>query len=66
VPNLRCSKKQKLQSAADSGAEIAEVDDGPELEEVMMIEVTWMQPYLAYIINEKLPKDVVESRRIAR
>jgi ribonuclease HI len=26
-----------------------------EPEEVMMIEETWMQPYLAYIINKKLP-----------
>jgi hypothetical protein len=36
-----------------SGAEIAEVElgDGPELE----VEVTWMQPYLAYMLNKKLP-----------
>jgi hypothetical protein len=35
-------KKQKPQPAADSGAETAKVDDGPEPEEVMMVEVTWM------------------------
>jgi hypothetical protein len=34
------SKKQKPQSAIDSGAEIAEPDDGPEPEEVMMVKVT--------------------------
>jgi hypothetical protein len=35
-----------------------------EPEEVMMIEETWMQPYLAYMINKTLPKDTVEARRI--
>jgi ribonuclease HI len=33
-------------------------------EEVMMIEETWMQPYLAYIINKTLPKGTVEAKRI--
>jgi ribonuclease HI len=28
-----------------------------EPEEVMMIEETWMQPYLAYMVNKTLPKD---------
>jgi ribonuclease HI len=37
-----------------------------EPEEVMMIEETWMQPYLAYMINKTLPKDTVEARRIIR
>jgi hypothetical protein len=46
------------------GAEIAEEDDGPEPEEVMMVELTWMQPYLAYMLNKTLPEDVVEARRI--
>jgi hypothetical protein len=35
-----------------------------EPEEVMMIEETWMQPYLAYMINKALPKDTVEAKRI--
>jgi hypothetical protein len=34
--------------------------------EVMMIEETWMQPYLAYMINKILPKDTVEAKRIIR
>jgi hypothetical protein len=59
-------KKQKSQSTAGSGAETAEVDDGPEPGEVMMVEVTWMQPYLAYMTNKKLPEDIVEARRIIR
>jgi ribonuclease HI len=35
-----------------------------EIEEVMMIEETWMQPYLAYMINKTLPEDTVEAKRI--
>jgi hypothetical protein len=30
-------------------------------EEVMMIEETWMQPYLAYMINKALSEDTVEE-----
>jgi hypothetical protein len=37
-----------------------------EPEEVMMIEETWMQPYLAYMINKALPEDTVEAKRIIR
>jgi hypothetical protein len=46
-------------TAAGSGAT-------PEPKEVMMIEETWMQPYLAYMINKQLPEDVVEAKRITR
>jgi hypothetical protein len=31
-----------------------------------MIEETWMQPYLAYMINKSHPEDTVEARRIIR
>jgi hypothetical protein len=37
-----------------------------EPEEVMMIEETWMQTYLAYMINKALPEDTVEAKRIIR
>jgi hypothetical protein len=37
-----------------------------EPEEVMMIEETWMQPNLAYMINKTLPEDIVEAKRIIR
>jgi ribonuclease HI len=37
-----------------------------EPQEVMIIEETWMQPYLAYMINKTLPEDVVEAKRIIR
>jgi ribonuclease HI len=35
-----------------------------EPEEVMMIEETWMQPYLAYMVNKTLPEDTVQAKRI--
>jgi hypothetical protein len=37
-----------------------------EPEEVMMIEETWMQPYLAYMVNKTLPEDTVPAKRIIR
>jgi hypothetical protein len=35
-------------------------------EEVMMIEETWMQPYLAYMVNKILPEDTVQAKTIIR
>jgi ribonuclease HI len=46
-------------TAAGSGA-------APEPEDVMMIEETWIQPYLAYMINKQLPEDAVEAKRVTR
>jgi ribonuclease HI len=37
-----------------------------EPEEVMTIEETWMQPYLAYMVNKTLPEDTVQAKRIIR
>jgi hypothetical protein len=37
-----------------------------EPEEVMMIEETLMQPYLAYMVNKTLPEDTVQAKRIIR
>jgi hypothetical protein len=34
-----------------------------EPEEIMMIEETWMQPYLAYMVNKTLPEDIVEAKK---
>jgi hypothetical protein len=59
-------KKQKTQLTEDSGVAIAVEGDSPKLEGVMMVEVTWMQPYLAYMLRRTLPEDVVEGRRIVR
>jgi hypothetical protein len=32
----------------------------------MMIEEAWIQPYLAYMINKKLPEDAAKAKRITR
>jgi hypothetical protein len=37
-----------------------------EPKEVMMIKETWMQPYLAYMVNKALPESTVEAKRIIR
>jgi hypothetical protein len=35
-----------------------------EPKEVMMIEETWMQPYLVYMVNKTLPADTVQANKI--
>jgi hypothetical protein len=57
------TEEQGQRQATGSGAGKASL---AEPEEVMMIEETWMQPYLAYMINKMLPKDTVEAKRIIR
>jgi hypothetical protein len=59
-------RKQKPQPVEDSGADTTREGDNTEPEEVMMVEVTWMQPYLAYMLHKTLPKDVVEAQRIVQ
>jgi ribonuclease HI len=49
-----------------SGAGKPGTGSAAEPEEVMMIEETWMQPYLAYMINKTLPEDTMEAKRIIR
>jgi hypothetical protein len=49
-----------------SGAGKPGIGNSREPEEVMMVEETWMQSYLAYMINKTLPEDTVEARRIIR
>jgi hypothetical protein len=58
------SKQQNTTSGL--GADKEAIEGTTKLEEVMMVEVTWMQSYLAYMVNKTLPKDVVEARRIVR
>jgi hypothetical protein len=53
-------------TAAGPGAGVKNDESAPEPEEVMMIEESWMQPYLAYMINKQLPEDIVEAKRITR
>jgi hypothetical protein len=59
------TEEQGQHQATGSGAGKASTAE-PEPEEVMMIEETWMQPYVAYMINKALPDDTVEAKRIIR
>jgi hypothetical protein len=63
----RSIKGSKTSSPGEgSGASKPGIESTSEPEEVMMIEETWMQPYLAYIVNKTLPENTVEARRIIR
>jgi hypothetical protein len=54
---------QGQHSTAGSGAG---KESTAEPEEVMMIEKTWMQLHLAYMVNKTLPENTVEAKRIIR
>jgi hypothetical protein len=58
------TEEQGQHQATGSGAGKISQGSTSEPEEVMMIEETWMQPYLAHMINKTLPEDTVEARRI--
>jgi ribonuclease HI len=60
------TEEQGQHQTTGSGAGKPGKGSTAEPEEVMMIEETWMQPYLAYMINKALPEDTVEARRIIR
>jgi hypothetical protein len=60
------TEEQARHQATSSGASKPSQGSTVEPEEVMMIEETWMQPYLAYMINKTLPEDTVEAKRIIR
>jgi hypothetical protein len=59
-------EEQGQHPTTGSGAGKPGIGSTTELEEVMIIEETWMQPYFAYMINKALPEDTVEARRIMR
>jgi hypothetical protein len=60
------TEEQGQHQATCSGASKPGQGSTAEPEEVMMIEETWMHPYLTYMINKALPEDTVEARRIIR
>jgi hypothetical protein len=60
------TEEQGQHPTTGSGAGKPGIGSTTELEKVMMIEETWMQPYLAYMVNKTLPEDTVEARRIIR
>jgi hypothetical protein len=59
-------RKPNQHATTGLGASKTEAESTAELEEVMIVEVTWMQPYLTYMVNKTLPEDVVEAQRIVR
>jgi ribonuclease HI len=57
------AEEQGQHQATGSGAGKTSIS---EPEEIMMIEETWMQPYLAYMINKTLPEDTIQAKMIIR
>jgi hypothetical protein len=56
-------------SAADSGAAsqdvVKEITGGPK-QQVLLLEPLWTEPFLAYLMEQRLPDDPTEARRIVR
>jgi ribonuclease HI len=61
-------KKEKLEKDSGAPAESEANTSGEEEEshEVMMVQVPWMQVYVAYILRKEIPEDPVEARRVIR
>jgi hypothetical protein len=59
-------KKEKLEkdSGVPAGSEANTSGDEEESHEVMVVQVPWMQVYVAYILRKEIPKDPVEARRV--
>jgi ribonuclease HI len=66
IKSIKSSGEPSQHPMIGSGAGKPGIGSIAEPEEVMMIEETWMQPYLAYMMNKTLPEDIVEVRRIIR
>jgi hypothetical protein len=70
-PEAEKSKDAKVKGKKNLGVAVAPKDmevDNTIVEgekEIMMVEVTWMQPYLAYLQNKELLDNQVKARRIA-
>ncbi|KAM0924514.1 hypothetical protein ACQ4PT_004846 [Festuca glaucescens] len=61
-------KKEKLEKDSGAPAAIEESISREEEEshEVMVVQVPWMQVYVAYISRKEIPEDPVEARRVIR
>jgi hypothetical protein len=62
----KTSKQPKKKLEKDSGApaesEANTSEEEEESHEVMMVQVPWMQVYVAYILRKEIPEDPVEAR----
>ena len=61
-------KKEKLEknSGALTTSKASISKDEEKSHEVMMVQVPWMQVYIAYILRKEIPEDPVEARRVIR
>ena len=57
-------KRAPPTSTAPAKSKTPSTEDPPV--EVPLIEPTWTQPFLAYILRNELPEDITESRRVTR
>jgi hypothetical protein len=61
------STKPKKKEKKPTGATKEEKEEEEEDQKlVMMIQVPWMQTYIAYIMKKEIPDDPVEARRVIR
>ncbi|KAK1603869.1 hypothetical protein QYE76_027542 [Lolium multiflorum] len=62
------AKKQQKKEKEEKPSGAKEIPSGEEDEPevVMMIQIPWMQAYIAYISRKELPDDPVEARRVIR
>ncbi|XP_051205518.1 uncharacterized protein [Lolium perenne] len=63
-PNKK--EMSKKDSGAPAAPETHTSEDEEEPEEVMMIQIPWMQVYLAYITKKEIPEDPVRARQVIR
>ncbi|KAK1608220.1 hypothetical protein QYE76_031893 [Lolium multiflorum] len=62
------TKKQQKKEKDDkaSGAPVAPSEGEEEPHVIMVVQIPWMQAYIAYILRKELPDDPVEARRVIR
>ena len=64
IEHRSIDKRPSASAPATGKGNIPSTTDPPV--EVLLIEPTWTQPFLAYILRNELPEDINESRRIIR
>jgi 3-oxoacyl-ACP reductase-like protein len=62
-PKKKDKPKKASGAAAAPEPHISDEEEEPE-EVMMMIQIPWMQTYLAYIMNKEIFEDPVEGRRV--
>jgi hypothetical protein len=66
--STKAKKQQKQKEKVEKGSGVLEAPEAntPEDEEephvIMVVQIPWMQAYVAYISRKELPEDPVEAR----